>query len=237
MTKSNFEPSLALVLAHEGGFVDHPKDPGGPTNKGVTQRVYDGYRTANKLATRSVKVISDKEVGEIYRQQYWGAIRGDELPQGLDYAVFDFAVNSGVTRAIRNLQLCLGVVADGHFGNVTLSAVNRAKPSDLIIALCGRRMEFLRSLATFGTFGKGWTRRVVGAVIGYQANDSGVLDHALNMAAKAVGIEPSPLEMPKAVGSVNNEAEGGKAVYSFEPVSPPNKPISYEELKLKRWVD
>lgn len=156
--KENYEQSLAAVLVHEGGYVNHPRDPGGATNKGVTQAVYDDYRHKAGLHTQSVKAISSEEIGNIYRRQYWNAVNGDGLPSGLDYAMFDFGVNSGVNRAARYLQAVLGVAQDGLIGNGTLAAIHNVTAT--IDALCDKRLAFLRSLGTFDTFGKGWTRRV-----------------------------------------------------------------------------
>ena len=168
--KANFDKSLALVLVHEGGYVNHPKDPGGATNRGVTQAVYDAYRKTRGKAGQSVKFITDEEVNAIYKFQYWDRVQGDLLPAGLDYAVFDFAVNSGVGRASKYLQAVLGVAQDGQIGARTLAAITN--PSNAINALCDRRMSFLRNLRTFLTFGKGWTRRV-----------TDVRKHALDMAS------------------------------------------------------
>lgn len=185
MTALSYKPSLSMVLAHEGGFVDHPKDPGGPTNQGITQRVYDAYRKVKGLPLQSVKVISATEVADIYNRQYWKLVRGDSLPAGLDYAVFDFAVNSGVSRAIRYLQRLVGVNDDAVIGDGTLGAVYEAAKVNeelLIINYCANRLQFLKGLATFPTFGKGWTRRVIGNIAGVQKNDVGVVDAAVYMA-------------------------------------------------------
>ncbi|WP_246677573.1 glycosyl hydrolase 108 family protein [Mesorhizobium sp. B2-3-12] len=95
------------MLAHEGGYSNHPADPGGATMKGVTQRVYDGYRKSKGLSTRSVKGIQTAELNEIYDRQYWDAVKGDLLPAGVDYVVFDGAVNSGPGRSIMWLQQAL----------------------------------------------------------------------------------------------------------------------------------
>jgi len=167
---TNFDKCLALVLIHEGGFVNHPRDPGGATNRGVTQAVYDAYRKTRGRGQQSVKFITDDEVKAIYKFQYWDRVQGDLLPRGLDYAVFDFAVNSGVGRASKYLQAVLGVAQDGVIGAKTLAAVQ--SPYNAINALCDRRMSFLRNLKTFLTFGKGWTRRV-----------QDVRAHALEMAS------------------------------------------------------
>lgn len=158
--RENLETALKHVLVHEGGFVNHPKDPGGATNRGVTQRVYDAYRDRQGQSRRSVRAITAEEVADIYKRQYWDAIRGDDLPSGLDYAVFDYAVNSGPRRAAQDLQRELGVAVDGLIGNVTLAGVAKADVYDLIDRLCARRMRFLKGLKHWPTFGKGWTRRV-----------------------------------------------------------------------------
>src|SRR5690554_3243462 len=113
MARETFEPALALVLAHEGGYVDHPDDPGGATNKGITQRVYDAWRTSRGRHPRSVAAIRDEEVRAIYREQYWDAVRGDDLPAGIDYCTFDAAVNSGPAQAARWLQRAVGAAPDG----------------------------------------------------------------------------------------------------------------------------
>lgn len=162
MTVGNFDDALRLVLAHEGGYVNHPADPGGETNFGVTKAVYDAFRARKGLKARSVTAITKAEVGEIYRAQYWDAVRGDALPAGVDYAVFDYAVNSGPGRAVKDLQRALGCMVDGVAGVATLAAVADADDARLIGDLCDRRLRFLKNLRTWKTFGKGWGRRVAG---------------------------------------------------------------------------
>ena len=120
-----FRDALARVLVHEGGKVDHPADPGGRTNKGVTQRVYNAWRTKSYLPLRDVYLISDLEVEAIYRFQYWDAIKGDQLPPGIGYVVLDGAVNSGPKQSAKWLQRALGFEpsqVDGMIGSVTLNA-------------------------------------------------------------------------------------------------------------------
>lgn len=156
--KDNFDLSLSLVLQHEGGFVNHKLDPGGATNKGVTQAVYDDFRVKHGLAKQSVLHISADEIGQIYKRQYWDAVNGDNLPSGVDYATFDLGVNSGVGRAARFLQAVLGVPQDGVIGAKTIAAIT--DPQDTAGDLCAKRMAFLQTLGTFSTFGKGWTARV-----------------------------------------------------------------------------
>jgi lysozyme family protein len=164
MTTNGFARALPRVLAHEGGYVNDPHDPGGATNRGITFRVYDAYRTRKGLPTRDVRNISPAEVSEIYRLQYWDAVKGDELPPGLDYVLFDGAVNSGPAQSIKWLQRALGSVAvDGQIGQATLAAVMaHGRPADLVDRICDRRLAFLQALKTWPRFGKGWRARVEG---------------------------------------------------------------------------
>lgn len=194
--QQNFPTSLDLVLAHEGGFSNHPKDPGGATNRGVTQRVYDAWRERKGLPKRSVRQITIGEARTIYLEQYWAPIQGDELPLGLDYALFDFAVNSGVSRAVKELQKILGVRVDGVMGTMTLGAIRKAPVEKLIEDLCYRRMAFLEGLKHWNTFKKGWTRRVMGQWAGAQDDDEGVIDRALMMVAR----EPVSLPVAPVLG-------------------------------------
>ena len=157
--KGNFEQCLALTLKEEGGYVNHPADPGGMTNLGVTKRTYEGWlkREATEAEMRALK---PKDVEPIYRFNYWNAVRADELPMGVDSVVFDLAVNSGPTTAVKFLQRALELPADGKFGPKTLQAVNDADPEKLVERICQLRLDFLKSLSTWPTFGKGWARRV-----------------------------------------------------------------------------
>ena len=163
--KDTYEFALPKILVHEGGWANHPKDPGGATMKGVTQRVYDGYRRNKKRPLQSVQFISTGELQEIYRKQYWDAIQGDDLPQGVDYVVFDGAVNSGPGQSIKWLQRALqpyykGAI-DGVIGQGTLAALEQITDYDkLVSAIIVRREAFLRALKTWSTFGKGWLSRV-----------------------------------------------------------------------------
>jgi lysozyme family protein len=220
MSASLYKPALALVLAHEGNFVDHPADPGGPTNKGVTQRVYDAYRKLKGSPIRSVKLITPIETEEIYRVQYWRMVKGDDLPAGLDYAVFDFAVNSGISRAIKYLQMLVGVWADGALGVESMTAVYAAAKANeeaLIIKYCANRLAFLKSLSTFPTFGKGWTRRVVGEIAGVQSSDTGVMDYAIKM-AQGDSAYLMPVPIGQVAGEVPAKAFSAEEVY---PVATP----------------
>lgn len=165
MAVSREKESLAKVLVHEGGYVNHPSDPGGPTNKGVTQRVYDAYRKGKKLATRSVKNITSDEVADIYDRQYWDAVKGDLLPAGVDYVLFDGAVNSGPGQSIKWLQRALGPLytgkVDGVMGMGTLTALKAVNNHDALVdRICNHRLAFLKALKTWRVFGKGWNARV-----------------------------------------------------------------------------
>lgn len=161
MAAANFERALALALVHEGGYVDHPADPGGATNLGVTIGTLSDWlgRPASKA---EVRALTKAAVAPIYRKNYWDRVRGDELPAGVDYCVFDFAVNSGPGRAIPSLQRAIGVADDGKVGPVTLAAAREKLAAQTIERICADRLAFLKRLKTWGTFGKGWSRRVEG---------------------------------------------------------------------------
>jgi hypothetical protein len=158
---SNFDTCFELILKHEGGYVDHPKDPGGRTNLGVTQRVWEEW-LGRPVSEKEMRALTPIMVKPLYKRKYWDACRADDLVAGVDYCVFDVAVNSGPGRAIKFLQSCVGVTVDGGFGPATLAAVKKAEedPARLVELYCAKRLEFLQSLKTFETFGKGWSRRV-----------------------------------------------------------------------------
>lgn len=159
MSADNFEQCLALVLKHEGGFVNNPLDPGGMTNLGVTKKTWEDW-LGNPVDESAMRALGPSDVEPLYKKNYWDKIRGDILPLGVDYACFDIAVNSGVSRAIKTLQKALGVGADGLIGRATLDALETCNPRQVATEICEIRLNFLQSLPTFATFGKGWTRRV-----------------------------------------------------------------------------
>ncbi len=165
MAAKNFRTALTKVLVHEGGYVNNPKDPGGATNQGVIQRTYDAYRDSKKLPRRSVKSLTAQERDDIYRKQYWDAVRGDELPDGIDYVLFDGAVNSGPKQSIKWFQRALrptysGLI-DGVLGIGTLAAVEAIANHDALIdRILDRRLAYLESLKHWPTFKNGWTSRV-----------------------------------------------------------------------------
>lgn len=157
--KQNFDSALKAVLRHEGGFVNHPRDPGGMTNLGVTKKVWEEW-VGHPVDEKAMRALTPEVVGPMYKAKYWDKIRGDDLPAGVDYAVFDAAVNSGPGRAAKWLQACVGVDPDGGIGPKTLAAVKAFPAEQLVRGYGDCRLAFLMDLNTWGTFGKGWGRRV-----------------------------------------------------------------------------
>jgi len=155
----NFDHSLDLVLKSEGGFVNNPKDPGGMTNLGVTANTWSSFkgRATNEKEMRS---LTRDDVAPLYEKKYWDACKCDDLPSGIDYLVFDFAVNSGPGRSIKMLQRALGLPEDGAVGPVTLQNVDVMDKTELISRFSDAKKHFYESLPTFATFGKGWLKRV-----------------------------------------------------------------------------
>jgi lysozyme family protein len=168
---TDFAKSLPLILHYEGGWSNNKRDPGGVTLEGIIQRVYDGYRDRKGLPRRPLTPAMrgtaewNAERNEIYRLQYWNAVRGDELPAGIDLFMFDGATNSGPYQAIKWLQRALRMNdCDGHLGESTLAAVQNHPDHDLLIAdMASRRLGMLQHLDTWDEFGDGWTKRVVNA--------------------------------------------------------------------------
>jgi len=159
MAANNFDASLSRVLKHEGGYTNHPSDPGGPTNFGITIHDYRRYIDANGTAA-DVRNMRLADAAHIYRVRYWQALRCDELPAGLDYAVFDYGVNSGIERAARVMQRLLGFGNAPAMTDAVIAASRKPNAADLIGKLCDERLVFLKSLRTWPTFGAGWGRRV-----------------------------------------------------------------------------
>lgn len=157
--KENFDKCFELMLQDEGGYVNDPRDPGGRTNLGVTQRAWEAYLNRSVTETE-MRRLTAEDVKTFYKTRYWDKIKGDELPVGVDYVVFDLAVNSGVHKASMTLQSLVGAFADGKIGPKTLDAVAKADVPKLIADVCNMRRDFLKSLSTFAVYGKGWFRRV-----------------------------------------------------------------------------
>ncbi len=159
---NNSKRAIVEILKHEGGYVNHPNDPGGATNKGITIATFRRYIKPGG-AVADLKALTEAQAIIVYKRQYWDAVLGDLLPGGVDYAVADFAVNSGPSRAAKYLQRVIGVTQDGRIGPATLAAVDAANPIQVIHDLCDARLGFMRAIkggSLWKTFGKGWSRRV-----------------------------------------------------------------------------
>jgi len=156
--KDNFEKCLLLLLSHEGGFVNHPKDPGGMTNLGITKKVYDKW-IGRKSTEKEMRNLTPADVAIIYKNNYWDKVCGDNLPSGLDWCAFDWAVNSGSGRPAKAIQRAVGAAVDGAIGPMTLQAVADKDPKNIIESVYHTRQKFYENLKTFETFGRGWTRR------------------------------------------------------------------------------
>jgi lysozyme family protein len=183
--KENFDLCLAEVLKHEGGFVNHPKDPGGMTNLGVTKRVWETW-VKREVTEKEMRDLTPDLVRPLYKEWYWDKCRCDELPAGVDLSVFDFAVNAGVKRSTIILQRVAGVKEDGIFGPGTMKAVMATEPEQFIIAYFQFRLDFYKQLKNFETFGKGWHRRAV-----YVANFAKRM-YAKSISKDSTGSTPSP---------------------------------------------
>lgn len=159
MAEKNWQYCLETILHHEGGYVNHPEDPGGETNLGVTKRVYEEFG-----GTKDMKDLTVEDVEPIYKKNYWDRVKADQLPSGLDLCVFDFGVNAGTGRSAKFLQGMIGATQDGAIGPATLAKVNEFVSMEgvegAIAEFQHRRQGYYEGLKTFSTFGRGWTRRV-----------------------------------------------------------------------------
>lgn len=157
-----FPDALEILLKHEGGFVNHPKDPGGATNLGVTKRVWERW-IGRRVSVQEIKDLTPERVAPLYKKRYWDKVHADELPWGLALQVFDFGVNAGPRRAIRTLQKTVGTLADGLYGPMTRKAIDKyVNENGLAVTItefASNRMKFYKSLKTYTTFGRGWSRR------------------------------------------------------------------------------
>lgn len=161
--KENFDKAFTETLKHEGSFVNHPRDPGGMTNLGVTKRVWEDY-TGRKVDEAEMRSLTPEKVKPLYRERYWDRVMGNDLPSGVDFVIYDFAVNSGPARAARYAQKIVGATQDGAIGPKTLAKINeycdQYGKEAFINSYTDERMSYLQNLSTFNTFGRGWTRRV-----------------------------------------------------------------------------
>jgi lysozyme family protein len=164
MAASNWDNAFKLMLASEGGFVNHPSDPGGMTNLGVTKTTWENW-VGRESDEKEMRGLTPEKVEPLYKKKFWDACRCDELPSGIDYLVFDFAVNAGPGRSIKTLQSAVGATPDGGIGPMTLAAVNSFSEAELVDKFSQAKEDFYRSLNTFETFGKGWLNRVAAVKI------------------------------------------------------------------------
>lgn len=149
--RDNFQQALRKTLAHEGGYVNDPHDPGGETNMGISKRSYPN---------ENIRGMTHARAAQIYKRDYWDAVRGDDLPAGLDVMAFDGAVNSGVSRGAKWVQSAVGAQADGKIGPATLLRASKVDTRQAIKAAANNRMQFLRGLSTWPRYKNGWTTRV-----------------------------------------------------------------------------
>jgi len=157
--RENFDLALKMILKHEGGWSNHKSDPGGMTNLGVTKKVWEEW-VGHPVGEKEMRALTPETVGPMYKKKYWDAVKADELPTGLDYLMFDFAINAGPGRAIKTMQKAIGTTPDGAIGPKTMQALKDADATDLIAKFSVEKELFYKALPTFATFGKGWLRRV-----------------------------------------------------------------------------
>ena len=163
MASGNFRKCLSIILHHEGGWANHPRDPGGMTNLGVTKKVYEEW-VGHKVNEAIMRKLTPDLVAPLYKKKYWDVMKCDGIPRGLDLCVFDFGVNAGTNRSARYLQRLVGVAEDGQIGPKTLIALTKKTASDGVGSLIDQfqeaRRSYYKKLPTFATFGRGWLRRV-----------------------------------------------------------------------------
>lgn len=209
----NFDKSFKLILKHEGGWADNPKDPGGPTMKGVTLATFRRLVKAN-ATKEELRNITSEQLATIYRRSFWDAVAGAKLPSGVDHAVFDFAINSGPARAAEYLQRAVGAVPDGRVGPATIAAVEKLPAMRVIEKLMADREAYMRRIKNkktgellWKTFGRGWAARL-----------KRVREEAL-LLAKTPAIE-EPVVVPA------KTTEGEKAVVILPADTPTQPPLT-----------
>jgi lysozyme family protein len=158
----NFITAIERILSHEGGYVNNASDPGLETQWGISKRSYP---------TLDIKALTRPQAIEIYRRDFWNAMNADNMFDSVAFQTLDFAVNSGISTATRCLQRALGVADDGHFGPISIAAAASMSESDQIMRLNAERLDFMRKLAVWPTFGSGWAGRIA-QNLRYGAEDS-----------------------------------------------------------------
>ena len=156
--KNNFVKCLHMLLEHEGGYVNNVHDKGGMTNLGVTKRVYDKW-IGRESTEQEMRDLTPDDVAPIYKKNYWNRVKADQLPSGLDWACFDWAVNSGSGRPAKAVQRAVGATQDGAIGNQTLGLIAEKDPKFIIDYVYTVRQAFYESLDDYKHFGRGWSRR------------------------------------------------------------------------------
>jgi len=154
--KVTFDRAFDLVIGHEGGHVNDPRDPGGETKYGISKRSYPN---------EDIAALTLDRAKEIYRADFWDRLSGDELPLAIALPLFDYAVNSGIKQAVKSLQRAIGANVDGVLGPQTLATLATRSHKATVIDLQAERLVFMASLPTFGTFGRGWSRRVIATAV------------------------------------------------------------------------
>lgn len=237
--QNNFAAALAYVRKDEGGNDDDPRDHGGRTSRGITQREYDAWNRLHQRQTRDVWTATEDEVNAIYREQYWNPYC-DQLPSGLDYCFFDISVNAGRSRAVKTFQKVLGVNVDGMVGQVTLEAIkNYPDHIELIKKVSNERRRWYQSLAQFPIYGRGWLNRVDHCERGAITLVAGsTYEKPVTQSKKAKDAKPAG---PAASPETSTAATGGLGTItaileqlrqSLEPYQYIIKPVMYLTLAL-----
>lgn len=216
MAALTYDEALRRLLVHEGGYTNHPSDPGGPTNFGITIADYRKYVKPDATAA-DVRAMPVAEAKAIYRKRYWDAQRCDELPAGVDYSVFDYGVNSGIGRSGKVLRRVVGLPDNVSVVNDQVLAYARVRdPKVLVAAICDERLAFLKSLKTWPVFGRGWGARVAAVKIvslrmaAQQAPSPSIVPDAAPVPGK--GVVPAPAAAKKVIvgtGTAAPVAAGG----------------------------
>ena len=147
----NFDQAFERLIGHEGGYVNHPDDPGGETKFGITKRTYP---------LENIKGMTLERAKALYLRDYWGPAGCDAVPDGIKFDLFDMAVNSGAVTAIKTLQRAVDATPDGILGPKTLQAINSMPAPRLVARLNGHRLDLMADLKTWPVFGRGWAKRV-----------------------------------------------------------------------------
>jgi lysozyme family protein len=146
-----FDDAFKRLIGHEGALSDDPNDPGGLTKYGISQRSYPNV---------DIKALTLDEAKSIYKRDYWNAVQMEHLPEGIRFDLFDMAVNSGVSQAVKTLQRAVGAGEDGKLGPVTIACVRDLSDAQVVARFNGARLMFMTNLMTWQHFGKGWARRI-----------------------------------------------------------------------------